>query len=447
MPYSKKFLTDPFNQFIKKQSSSSIIMILAMLMALLIANSTLQNAYHAFWETYTGFSFGDFMLKKHLSHWINDGLMALFFLVIGLEVKREILIGELSTPQKAMFPIVGALGGAVVPALIYVGFNLGGGSLDGWGIPMATDIAFAIGILALLGNRVPVNLKVFLTSLAVVDDMIAVLVIAIFYTAEIKVAYLIYTAVVLVVLFAANRSQIRSITVYLILGAFMWYFLLKSGVHATIAGVLLALFIPTEPKIGFKVFSRASRKAIDDFDNCVDDPNTEIPTKCQKQRMNRLIQVAFAAYNPLSRLEYNLHGFSAFVIMPIFAFANVGISMSAEMFQGVFSPESLGIIVGLFIGKPLGIAGSLFLAVRMKLVHMPDGLNMQLISGAAILGGIGLTMSIFIANMAFSGSATLENAKLAILTSSVVAGFCGFVYLKNILKKELPIYSAESTEE
>lgn len=431
---NRKVSTDPFTQFIKQESSSSMIMIASMIIAMFVANSFMKDAYHAFWETYTGFGFGDFLLKKHLSHWINDGLMALFFLVIGLEVKREILIGELSTVKKAMFPIVGAIGGAIVPALIYVAFNMGSGTLDGWGIPMATDIAFAIGILALLGDSVPVGLKVFLTSLAVVDDMIAVLVIAIFYTAEIQMTYLYYTIIVLILLFIMNRMKLKSITFYMVMGAFMWYFLLKSGIHATIAGVLLAFFIPTDPKINFSLFSRAARKSLHNFDACRDNPDTEILTKCQKKSMNQLIQISFAAYNPLSRLEYNLHGFSAFIIMPIFAFSNVGITMTAEMLQAVISPESLGVITGLVIGKPLGIAGAIFISLKMKWITMPEGLNMQLVTGAGILGGIGLTMSIFIGNMAFAGSATLENIKFSILTASVIAGVAGFIYLKKVLK-------------
>jgi NhaA family Na+:H+ antiporter len=432
---NKNIVTDPFRQFIKQESSSSIIMIISMIIALFIANSSLQQAYHQFWETYTGFGFGDFVLKKHLSHWINDGLMALFFLVIGLEVKREILIGELSTVQKALFPVVGAFGGAIIPALIYVGINFNGGNMDGWGIPMATDIAFALGILALLGSKVPTGLKVFLTSLAVADDMIAVLVIAIFYTSSIQTTYLIYALITIVFLIIMNRMQVKLIVVYLISGAFLWYFFLKSGVHATIAGVILAFFIPTSPKISFNVFARAARNALRDFTNCKDDPNTEILTKCQKKSMNRLIQVSFAAYNPLSRLEYNLHSFSAFVIMPIFAFSNTGITFSSEMFSAITSPESLGIILGLLIGKPLGIFGFIFLSLKLKLISMPADLDLKQIFGASILGGIGLTMSIFISNMAFAGTATLENAKLSILMSSVIAGIVGFIYLKLLFNK------------
>ena len=429
-------IIDPFKQFIKQESSSSIIMIVSMILALLIANSYLQNAYHHFWEIYVGFEFGDFELKKHLSHWINDGLMALFFLVIGLEVKREVLIGELSTVQKAMFPIVGAVGGAIIPAVIYTIININGGNVSGWGIPMATDIAFALGILSLLGDKVPVGLKVFLTSLAVADDMIAVLIIAIFYSSSIHTSYLMYGAGVIILLIIMNRFKIKMITAYLIAGAFLWYFLLKSGVHATIAGVILAFFIPTSPKINFDIFGRAARNALNDFNSCVDDPDTDILTKCQKKSMNRLIQISFAAYNPLSRLEYNLHGFSAFIIMPVFAFSNTGITFTSEMFSAIISPESLGVILGLFVGKPLGIFGFIYICLKMKLITMPEGLNLKQIFGASILGGIGLTMSIFIANMAFAGTSTLDNVKLSILLSSVLAGVLGFIYLKILFGKD-----------
>jgi NhaA family Na+:H+ antiporter len=334
-----------------------------------------------------------------------------------------------------MFPIVGALGGAILPALIYFLINLNGGNVSGWGIPMATDIAFALGILSLLGDKVPLGLKVFLTSLAVADDMIAVLVIAIFYSSSINTTYLIYAVVVIIILIIMNRLKIKIVTAYLLIGAFLWYYLLKSGVHATIAGVLLAFFIPTSPKISFNVFARAAKSALNDFVACKDDPDTEILTKCQKKSMNRLIQISFAAYNPLSRLEYNLHGFSAFIIMPVFAFSNTGITFSSQMFSAITSPESLGIILGLFIGKPLGIFGLIYICLKMKLITMPEGLNLKQIFGASILGGIGLTMSIFIANMAFAGSPTLENAKLAILSSSVLAGIMGFIYLKILFGK------------
>ena len=432
----KNPVIDPFKQFIKQESSSSIIMIVSMILAILIANSYLRDTYHHFWEIYVGFEFGNFELKKHLSHWINDGLMALFFLVIGLEVKREVLIGELSTVQKAMFPIVGAVGGAILPAVIYTLINLNGGNVSGWGIPMATDIAFALGILSLLGEKVPAGLKIFLTSLAVADDMIAVLIIAIFYSSSIHTSYLVYAAVVIIVLIIMNRLIIKMITAYLIVGAFLWYFLLKSGVHATIAGVILAFFIPTSPKISFDIFGRAARNALNDFNSCIDDPYTEILTKCQKNSMNRLIQISFAAYNPLSRLEYNLHSFSAFIIMPVFAFSNTGITFTSQMFSAIISHESLGVILGLFVGKPLGIFGFIYICLKMKLINMPEGLNLKQIFGASILGGIGLTMSIFIANMAFAGTSTLDNVKLSILLSSVLAGITGFIYLKILFGKK-----------
>jgi len=426
----KEVTVDPFNHFIQKESASSIIMLVSMASAIILANSAYSEWYFGLWHMELGFTLGGFTLYKSIHHWINDGLMALFFLMVGLEIKREILIGELSSLDKALLPIIAAVGGAVVPALIYVAANLNGGTISGWGVPMATDIAFAVGILALLGNRVPLQLKIFITSLAVVDDMLAVSVIAVFYTEQIYMTYLLYAAGTLAVLFLFNIFNIKSIMLYLFTGAFLWFFFLKSGIHATLAGVLLALFIPSQPKITLPVFKRSMLKFVREFERCSDNPDSDIPTKCQKKSLNKILHTAISGYNPMSRLEYNLHGLTAFVIMPVFAFANTGISLSVNEAAGAFvNPVGIGIIAGLFIGKPLGILLFTFAAVKAKIVQIPKSISMKHLAGAASISGIGLTMSIFIASMAFS-SEMLPLAKMAILSASVLSGITGYLLIR-----------------
>lgn len=426
---AKAFAVEPFVQFLKQESSSSIIMLLAMTSAMILANSAYSGWYHDLWHMEVGIAFGGFSLHKSLIHWINDGLMAIFFLVIGLEIKREILIGELSSFRKALLPMIAALGGAVVPALIYAGLNMNGGIMSGWGVPMATDIAFAIGIMALLGSRVPIQLKIFITSLAVVDDMIAVIVIALFYTHEIIYTYLLYAGIAVALLAVLNFTKVKSILVYLAVGIFLWYFLLKSGVHATIAGVILAFFIPSEPRIPLQTYSRTMNTFLKELNDSKNNPDSEIPTKDQKKMFNKIIHASLSVYNPMSRLEYNLHGISAYFIMPLFAFANTGVTISSEAFSSLASPVSLGVIFGLLIGKPLGILASVKIGEKLKMITMPEEISGKLLFGAAVLSGIGLTMSIFISGMAFS-AAYADVSKIAILTASVIAGISGYTILR-----------------
>lgn len=424
----KEFVVEPFYEFVKKESSSSILMLSAMLLALFFANSPFSDWYYNLWQLKTGFTFGNFNLYKPLILWINDGLMAIFFFVVGLEIKREILIGELSDVKGAAFPIIAAIGGAVVPALIYFIINFKNGNLSGWGIPMATDIAFAVGVVSLLGSRVPIQLKIFITSLAVVDDIIAILVIAIFYSDSIKTNYLIMVIITLILLFVINRLKIKSILTYIFIGIILWYFFLKSGIHATIAGVILALFIPSEPKIPLKNFLKIINKLTDQLQNCPNNPDSEIPTKCQKNIFNKILYVSVSTYNPMSRLEHNLHSFSAFVIMPIFAFANAGVKINFSEISLLISPVSLGIILGLVLGKPVGIFSIVTIFRKLKVLTIPKELKNLHILGAGLLAGIGLTMSIFISTMAFSDT-DLETAKLAILTASSIAGVSGYLFL------------------
>jgi Na+:H+ antiporter, NhaA family len=374
-------LSITFNRFFESEKSSGVLLIVCTLISISIANSFLGSDYLEFWQT----SFAGLTIE----HWINDALMAIFFLLIGLELERELYNGELSSFKNALLPILAACGGLCLPALIHYTFNIGEPTQSGIGIPMATDIAFALGILALLGNRVPASLKIFLTALAVMDDMGAVIIIAIFYTAQLKVLYLLAAMGIYCVLIAANRFfRIMSLLPYLIGGTLMWFFMLKSGVHATVTGVLLAFAIP--------------------FSSKVDD-----------------------ALSPSHKLEHILHKPVAFIILPIFALANTGVVISENWAESLATINSLGIIFGLVLGKPIGIFMVCFMAVSLGLCKLPADLAWKHIFGAGLLGGIGFTMSIFITNLAFVGNAEIINAsKIAILLASLIAGTLGFLWLR-----------------
>lgn len=381
MPNIPTAISRTFNDFFNSEKSSGIFLILCTLLSLSIANSTLGPAYVDFWHIdIAGLS---------IEHWINDALMAVFFLFIGLELERELYNGELSSIRNALLPIVAAIGGIALPAAIHFTLNTGTPTQAGTGIPMATDIAFALGVLALLGSRIPVSLKVFLTALAVMDDLGAIIVIAVFYTAKFSLAYLLGALAVFAILAVINRVfRVMSLTPYLIGGTLMWFLMLKSGVHATIAGVLLAFAIP--------------------FSARADDEKS-----------------------PSHRLEHLLHKPVAFVILPIFALANTGIVIGSGWEQQLLSANSLGIAGGLVLGKPLGITLLSFLAVAIGVCRLPGDLQWRHIFGAGILGGIGFTMSIFITNLAFVGNAeAINGSKMAILLASVAAGTAGFIWLR-----------------
>jgi NhaA family Na+:H+ antiporter len=382
-PLSKTFI-----HFFESEKSSGIVLIICTIISLAIANSILGAAYTGIWSTYVA--------GMSIEHWINDGLMAIFFLFIGLELERELYSGELSNFKNALLPIVAAAGGIIFPALIYFSFNAGTETQAGIGIPMATDIAFALGVLALLGNRIPLSLKVFLTALAVMDDLGAIIVIAIFYTAKLSLVYLLAAVAVFALLIVFNRTlRIMALTPYLIGGALMWFFMLKSGIHATIAGVLLAFAIPFSAK--------------------TDDEKS-----------------------PSHRLEHILHKPVAFIILPLFALANTGIVIGANWTQELTSVNSLGIMSGLLIGKPLGIMLLCFIAVTIGICKLPTGLTWKHIFGAGLLGGIGFTMSIFITNLAFTGNAdAITTSKIAVLLASLTAGTIGFLWLRFATSKEL----------
>jgi len=418
-------MTKAINSFINKESFSGIFLFISTVLALMIANSPLGEAYYNLWHTPLGITFGTTTVSMTLTYWIDDGLMALFFLLVGLEIKRELLYGELSSVQKASLPILGALGGMIVPALLYFVFNQSGEESNGFGIPMATDIAFALGIIMMLGKRVSVQLKVFLVSLAVVDDLGAVMVIAIFYSGGIKFTYLILAGVVMLALFILNRLRVKSVLPYLLLGIPLWIFIHDAGIHATIAGVILALFIPIKSKINDMSFIEDTRKALEEFDkNQNDIPLLSHP---QQEALEIIGDGYHKVQSPLSKLEHNLHSFSAYFIMPLFAFSNAGIVIDLNQLE--YTNIMIGVIMGLVVGKPLGIMLFTYVGIRLNIAKLPSGVDMRSIFGVSLLAGIGFTMSIFVAHLAFNDQAMTDSAKLAILVSSFIAGVLGVLTL------------------
>lgn len=436
----------PFQEFFRVEASSGIILLAATAIALIWANSPWAESYFALWEAKFSVLLGDFGPSKDLLHWINDGLMAVFFFVVGLEIKCEVLIGELSSAKKAALPIAAAIGGMLLPAVIYLAINFGTAGAAGWGIPMATDIAFALGVLALLGSRVPISLKIFLTALAIIDDLGAVLVIAIFYTEQIFWAWLLLGLAFFALMLLANRLGIRHPLVYGALGIVLWFCFLESGVHATIAGVLAALTIPARSRIDTDEFVHWSHDILHEFhDCCIDeDHNLKEPGRGQETTMSQrsLLQALETAIEhaqaPLQRLEHTLEYPVAYTIMPIFALANAGVVLGAGLADELTSRVSLGIIFGLLLGKQLGITLGAWLAVRSGLAEMPSGVTWRHIYGVSWLSGIGFTMSLFIGSLAFSGSELLDTAKIGILTASIIAGVVGYLILRGAspLKEE-----------
>jgi NhaA family Na+:H+ antiporter len=420
----------PFQDFAHKQSSGGILLIIATVVALIWANSPWGESYVALWHTKLTVGVGDFSITKDLTHWINDGLMAVFFLVVGLEIKREVLVGELSSARNAALPVAAALGGAVVPALIYFAINASTEGSAGWGIPMATDIAFALGVLALLGERAPVALKVFVTALAIVDDIVAVLVIALFYTSEISWGALGVGAVFLAALIVANLLGVGKTLVYAVLGVGLWLCFLLSGVHATIAGVLLALTIPAISFIDPEAFLKRSRYVLDRFEKAGEKGENVLTNEERQAALHALNHAAYKLEPPLHELEHALHPWVVFAIMPLFALANAGLPLGGGILEALTSPVALGIVAGLVVGKQLGITLFVWLAVRSGLSELPEGIGWRHVYGAGWLAGIGFTMSLFISDLAFSDGSLVEDAKLGILCASLIAGVVGWTILR-----------------
>ena len=430
-------LMRPFQNFLEKEASGGILLLIFTVVALVWANSPFAESYSHLWHTKFSISFGDFNLDYSLHHWINDGLMAIFFFVVGLEIKRELLVGELSSLKKASLPIMAALGGMIFPALFYVFFNFGKESISGWGIPMATDIAFAIGILALLGSRVPTGLKVFITALAIADDIGAVLVIAFFYTSNISIVSLSFAGGVMLLLIAANLSGVRNLIVYTVLGIILWLSFLFSGVHATVAGVLLAFTIPASSRIDTSQFLLKGKKLLEDFDHSGEEGPNVLSNEAREGIVQNLEENCEKILTPLQRLEHKLHPWVSFFIMPVFALANAGVIITGNFISELTDPVSFGIVTGLFIGKQLGISAFTWLSVKLKLASLPFSVTWKQIYSAGILAGIGFTMSLFIANLAFTSEELLTISKVGILTASLLSGFIGFFILRKSLSNNI----------
>lgn len=417
-----------FQDFMTKEALSGILLFLATLLAVIVANSPLGQMYYDLWHMPLGMTFGTHSISMTLTYWIDDGLMALFFLMVGLEIKREMLVGELSSVQKAAFPVVAAIGGMVVPALIYVSLNPD--NPLGFGIPMATDIAFALGILMLLGKRVNPALKVFLVTLAVVDDLGAVLVVATVYTAEIQYQYFVHVGVVYALIWLLNFNKVKALSLYLVLGVFLWIYIHAIGIHATIAGVLLAFAIPIKSHIDEQRFLKTTRTYTKIFENHID----KIPILNHYQ-IHSLEQIAYSydkVQNPLVRLEHNLHGFSAFVIMPLFAFSNAGVVIDFSTVNANLMIV-LGVVFGLLVGKPVGIFSFTYLATKLKIVTKPENICWQEIIAVGFLGGIGFTMSIFITHLAFLDESIIDAVKLGVFVASFIAAVVGVMLI--LMKK------------
>lgn len=439
-PWERLFdkVATPFERFIHQQTTTGLVLMFMTIVALILANSPFADGYADLFHTHIAISVGSFSLDYSIHHWINDGLMALFFFVIGLEIKREALSGGLSDPRNAILPIVAAIGGVVVPALIYYYINKGLPGEHGWGIPMATDIAFAVSALVLLGRRVPVALVTFLVALAIVDDLVAVTVIAIFYTAELHIMSLAIAFAVFGVLIAFNLFGIHRPLPYFIVGGIMWLFMLDSGVHATIAGILTALAIPHKPKFNPIFFEEHMNKLKDRFKKYEIGQNHELHDK-QKTLLHNMQDSVNAVQAPLNRLEHEFHLPVSLIVIPLFALANAGIAINfSGMGDMLLEPVALGIILGLIFGKVLGIAGVSILAIKLGLARLPKDTSYSQIFGVAFLGGIGFTMSIFIAELAWlnieDGAELLLQAKTGILFASLLAGVIGFVWLRFIAK-------------
>ena len=425
----------PLQRFLHAQTTSGLLLIGATVLALVWANSPWAESYHQLWHLPLSFGFAGFAISESLHWWINDAAMAAFFFLVGLEIKREFLIGELCTHQKAALPIAAELGGMIVPALIYASFNFGSEGQHGWGVPMATDIAFAIGVLVLLGDRVPLSAKVFLTALAIVDDIGASVVIALFYTDELSWWSLVVAGLFFLSMLAANRSGVRSPLAFFLLGLGVWFGFLKSGIHPTLAGVLGAMAIPARVRIDASQFLQRGRHCIDTFERVGHAGESVLTNPQQRGALDSVERCVHQAQTPLQRLDHMMHPWVLFVIMPLFALANAGVSLSGDLVSVISDPIAIGIAAGLVFGKPIGIFTFSWLAVRTGLATIPTGLSWRWIMGLACLAGIGFTMSLFISTLAFSDAEQLQIAKLAILSASVISGAVGCLLLQKLTKR------------
>jgi NhaA family Na+:H+ antiporter len=421
-------LVRPFVRFLHIESASGLVLLACTAVALLLANSRWAEAYDEFWHTHLAIAIGTWELDESLAHWVNDALMTIFFFVVGLEIKRELVDGELREPKKAALPIMAALGGMIAPAAIYLSFLYGEEGESGWGIPMATDIAFVVGFLALLGKRAPLGLKILLLALAIADDIGAVLVIALFYSTDIALLPLGLAAIGFALVFFCNRIGVRTVTVYVIIGAGIWLGFFYSGVHPTVAGVMLGLMTPGSAWLGQTALREVIADAIDRLDGVQDRPHRPERTKV----VGELATTAQETVSPLERLETALHPWVAFAIMPLFALANAGVPIETSAFG---QPIALAVAAGLILGKPLGIVTFSWLAVRAGWASLPGGVNWLVMVGAGCLAGIGFTMSLFIAALALDGE-LLDAGKIGILAGSAASAIVGMGLLVFALPRD-----------
>jgi NhaA family Na+:H+ antiporter len=419
-----RLIARPMRRFLDTEAAGGIILLVAACAALLWANSPIGDSYESLGTMEISLNLGGFELSEDLRHWINDGLMVIFFFVVGLEIKRELVAGELREPRRAALPAIAALGGMVVPAVIYVAFNAGSDAISGWGIPMATDIAFAVGVLAVLGKNCPPALKVLLLSIAIVDDIGAIVVIAIFYTDQIEIAWLQAAAGVLVVVVAMRQMHIWWTPVYVVAGVALWVATLLSGVHATIAGVALGLLTPALP-----ADPEGARDAMAEAQRLADDPDPETIRRTTIQAQE-LVSVA-------ERLELKLHPWSSFMIVPLFALANAGVRLSMDdITAAASSPVVRGIVVGLVVGKVVGISGAAWLAVRVGAGVLPDEIGWRHVIGSGAVAGIGFTVALFISNLAFGSGEVAEEAKIGVFVASLIAAGLGVLLLRHTDRTE-----------
>ena len=424
------FLSYPFKSFMQANSLGGNLLLLSLILGLFLANSQYQNQYHALWQQHLGFFWGDYKFEKSMLHFINDGLMAIFFFLVGLEIKRELLVGELSVPKKALFPVAAALGGVIFPAIFFSLLQFGNAeTLRGWAVPTATDIAFALGILSLLGSKVPISLKIFLTALAIVDDIVAILLIGIFYSAPPNLIALAVATILLFVMFYLNHYGIRNLSVYLFLAILLWYAIFLSGIHATLAGVLAAFTIPVKVSLTRQAAADKSKKLVKKLHDLSSSSAEILGDKAYQKVLSQLSKIYVQAGTPLERLEHKLHPLVSYFILPLFAFANSGITIDGAMFYSLLEPLSLGIIFGLCFGKPIGITFICYLLDKLKLTEKPANMSWQQLWASGFFAGIGFTMSILIASLAFDNIHLLNQAKLSIIVASALAIILGTLLL------------------
>jgi len=421
----------PTQRFFRKEAASSLLLLATTMIALVWANFSVFESYHHLWYTEVGFTIGQTTITKSLIHWINDGLMALFFFTVGLEIKRELLVGELSTLQKALFPVFAAIGGMVVPGIIFALINFNTPSAGGWAIPMATDIAFAMGAIAIFGKKLPMGLRVFLAAFAIADDLGAVFVIALFYTKEIIFSNLVLCGILILILGIVNFLWIRRTIVYAVLGIMIWIAVLGSGLHPTVAGIIVAMFIPARGKYDTDRFVQKVKERLNAF-QCAES-SCGFSILLNEDHMNAVQSLEHDCHNvetPLQRMLHALHPWVAFLILPIFALGNAGLSFQElNISKAIGNPLALGIILGLFLGKPIGITLFSYLSVKTKIAVLPQGIAWPHIIGAAMFGGIGFTMSLFVSSLSFTDPGLINYSKFAILAGSVLSAVGGILFL------------------